>query len=1014
MGLFKRRNQEEYEGDFILEFERSAPITPEPPKSNKAENEFGITPWEQREHHTAPHAMTPDEILGKENEKEKSQKKQPDEETKPRSVISDKKNTETKAEQTPVSTPDSAPSGSVNEKADQLIRSIKSRAEKQEEVPVQSPVTPAEPEVSEKAEEKITEKDEEKAEPVAKTALSPKAQELYDRMMAERAKGKLNRQTVNESPAPAIKKTEPSEVIPEPEEIALPKKGVVLEPIVESEKVADAMFESLSENLNNPLRRRESESLLNKCKNYVTTEIPINPAGSIDDIIKEAELGARERLSNFYNSGEFTIPKPQSKPKYDFSRFTTAEIPDITTPDPVSGDTRIINIDSFSEESTFKEDVGKEVKNLQFSLADEHSNTVETPVPRSIDATRVVEIGIEGGRQADPKKAAEWRKHLEVLAEKEPEEAPTRMHLAGTDEPELPEGEVAELHTPAPAVEDYNSIENAESIVTDIAGRTVSVTARIIPTAAITLILAVCDYVFATALLQSASTFILLNIILLGIAYILNFNTVKGIFGIFTGSPDMDSPAALSSTMVLIYTIIASVSGSIDKLPILAPLGALTLLFNLLGKLSLLHRVRRGFKVVANDNEKRAITFIEDKLSSSVMAGGSVVGEALIAVGKKTKNVTGYLKNAYSEDAYEKQLSKLSVFTLIAAVVLAVVAFFVEGLTASLLVFTLVTIAACPHSSLLICNLPFGIASKKLKGYDAMLAGYSSVQSVANANAIAFDVNALFPAGSIKLYNMKVLNRGAVDKYIASAAALLTEARSPLAPIFEEILETNGEKIPAIDSIKFEKDMGLSGWIEDQRIFVGNRTLMEGHNIKTPSLELDKKILRGGYFPVYLAIGDQLCALFVVGYEADEEITYELRRLCNTGVTMLVNSNDPNVSDQMLCDYFGLYPDSIKVLSTSGVTAFKSATAFKESMSAPACFTKNICGLLCAITSAINLKSIISTLLIINIVLVSVSVGLLGYLAFSGVLTALSGFMLFLISLIPPAVTALVAYLKQP
>lgn len=1011
MGLFKKHN-DEYENDFILDFEPISATPPaEEPVTETADAEFGVTPWEQREHRSAPGSLTPNEILGVAPKQSgtsvsdsfvapKVEKKAADLDqtrsfTMPSGDAPQFQEGDTHAETEKVA-PKASEKDELKLEAEAIIRSITERNEQKE--------TPA----PQKEEAPVSRRD---------SGLSPKAQELYDRMMAERAKGRLakveaeiyKKEPEKAEPKPAEEKpvevkSELQSEMPIAEE---PKKTVLPTPDArEGECTADAIFESLNDSLNNPLRRHENQSLLSKCKNFVTQEIPINPERSIDDIIHAAELGARKRLSSLYDSGEFPPPTPKPAPKYDFDMFTDSHIPDTATPDGIDGDTAVINLDSYTEESTFKEDVGKEVKNLQYSLADE-------PTPPSIDATKVIEIEGEG-RQADPIKAAEWRMHLEALAKEETGEVPpTRMFLSGTEEAELPEGEIKES-AEAPSLDDYNSFSDAESVRTDIKSQIVSVTARIIPTAAITVILAVCDFAFKTALLGSATTFILLNTVLLALALIINFNTLKGLIETFKGTPDMDSPAALSSTMILLYTIITAAAGNIDKMPTFAPIGALILLFNLIGKRSMLNRIRRGFEVIATEQEKNAVTFIEDNLSASVMAGGSVVGDALIAIGKSTKNVTNYLKNAYSEDAYEKRVNLLTIFTLIAAALLAVVAFFTAGLMGSLTAFTLTCAACSPVSSLLICNLPFSIASKKLKAYDAMLAGYNSVETVANANAVAFDVKDLFPAGTIKLYNMQVLNRGAVDKYIASAAALLTATKSPLAPIFEEILESNGEEMPLIDSIKYENNMGLSGWIEDKRIFVGNRTLMEGHSIKTPSLELDKKVLRQGYFPVYLGIGDQLCALFIVGYEADEEITYELRRLCNTGVTMLVNSNDPNVCDEMLCDYFGLYPDSIKVLSPSGTTAYKSAVSFKESISAGASFGDNLCGLLSSITSAINLKNIISILLIVNTVLVCLSVGVVGYLTFSGILTSVSGLLAALCSLIPAAVTALIAYFKQP
>ena len=208
--------------------------------------------------------------------------------------------------------------------------------------------------------------------------------------------------------------------------------------------------------------------------------------------------------------------------------------------------------------------------------------------------------------------------------------------------------------------------------------------------------------------------------------------------------------------------------------------------------------------------------------------------------------------------------------------------------------------------------------------------------------------------------------------------------------------------------------MGVSGWIEDRRIFVGNRTLMEGHNIKTPNLELDKKILRQGYFPLYLACDQQLCALFVVGYEADEEITYELRNLCNTGVTMLINSNDPNVSEEMLCDYFGLYPDLVKVMSGTGVAAYKNVGAYTESASAPASYGDNICGFLSAVTSSIRMKGILNTMLIVQLLLFVLGFALVGYSVFTSGIMSLPVLGVLGFQLIGALVTSLVAHLRQP
>ncbi len=863
-------------------------------------------------------------------------------------------------------------------------------------------------------------------EPVAtkkETKLSPTAQALYDRMMAERAKmqsanalktavSETVRDTETESNEALTKAVEPEISLDFKDEDVTLTSDITAEPEIKSENIADAIFDSLNESFksDNPLSRKKeqsAESLLSKCKSYVNPayDIEMTPK-SIDDIIHSAEQGARERLSNLYdihNSEQIA----STHHTHEFSPFiqkTTVG----TDGKPVSIPVKIQ--DETSDGAIIASTSG-DINDFQCSFADSSDSEFD-------GATRIIDIKSSSvtPHVTDPVRAEVLRDLLKPIAEVEEEPVSVPLRFSATEEAELPESETAAYKTPAPEVEDYNSVEDAESVRTDLSSQQLSIVARLIPTAVITIILFILDTFLKDALVSASLTaFALLNIVLSAVALAVNYRTLKGLTSLFSGIPDIDSPTALGVASVFLYTVITAISGSLTTSPLLIPAAMLILSFNLLGKLSIIKRIRRGFEIIANDREKKALTFVEDKYSASVMASGGVIGDALICLGKKTSNVKDYLKNAFDEDAYEKKLSPLLLFTVIAAAVAALLAFFMnDGVIPALAAFTAVTCAGCPLVAMFSCNLPMSLASKKLAGYGAMLAGHSSAEAIANANAVAFDAADLFPRGTIKLYNMQVLEQGAVDKYIASASAILTAAGSPLAPVFEEILETNNEEIPVADSIKYENNMGVSGWIDDRRIFVGNRTLMEGHNIKTPSLELDKKILRQGYFPLYLACDQQLCALFVVGYEADEEITYELRNLCNTGVTMLVNSNDPNVSEEMLCDYFGLYPDSIKVMTGTGVAAYKTASEYTESISAPASYSGDISGFLSAVTSSIRMKSIIITMLIIQFALMALGIALTGYCIFTAGIMNLPLLGVLGFQLIGAAVTYLAAHLRQP
>ena len=152
----------------------------------------------------------------------------------------------------------------------------------------------------------------------------------------------------------------------------------------------------------------------------------------------------------------------------------------------------------------------------------------------------------------------------------------------------------------------------------------------------------------------------------------------------------------------------------------------------------------------------------------------------------------------------------------------------------------------------------------------------------------------------------------------------------------------------------------------------------------------------------------------MVGYEADEEITYELRNLCNTGVTMLINSNDPNVSEEMLCDYFGLYPDLVKVMSGTGVAAYKNVGAYTESISATASYGDDICGFLSAVTSSIRMRGILNVMLIIQLLLFVLGFALTGYFIFTTSIMSLPTLGILGFQLLGALITSVAAHLRIP
>jgi hypothetical protein len=285
-------------------------------------------------------------------------------------------------------------------------------------------------------------------------------------------------------------------------------------------------------------------------------------------------------------------------------------------------------------------------------------------------------------------------------------------------------------------------------------------------------------------------------------------------------------------------------------------------------------------------------------------------------------------------------------------------------------------------------SLPLTTASKKLNAKGAMIAGMHGAEKIELTNAAVINVNDIFPSGTIKMYSMKVLSNNNIDDTILRAASLTAAIKSPLENIFKQIAGTNTSyTLPDSDTVKYEKNLGVSGWVNNELLFIGNRSLMQAHGIKIPSLEVDKKILKQGFFPVYVANADAACALIVVQYSAKPEIAKELRKVTELGLTLLIENCDQNVTEAMVCDYFDLQECTVKVLSNAGVHLCKSATLPANECSAPALYRGSNLNLIKIINCASKIKKSNKILTVMYSIFAIFGVMYFVYSAFSNLAT---------------------------
>jgi Cu+-exporting ATPase len=440
------------------------------------------------------------------------------------------------------------------------------------------------------------------------------------------------------------------------------------------------------------------------------------------------------------------------------------------------------------------------------------------------------------------------------------------------------------------------------------------------------------------AVLSQTKTTMIVCTVFLGIIAAINGDMFLSLANLFKRRSDADVLAALSTLFVLGYSIFGIINGEI--ITDLCLLCGASLTVRAIGKFQKYSYLLSNLKQITKKSPKKAVRLLNDPTITYAMAKNSIEGDTLIATPQQTERIDDYIKySTYGTFLNGKLPIIIIVSLLLSALTLLAATKNFGNIFDGMYAAAAVQCFASMPAVFLIDNLPLYKAAKKLNRQGAMISGKAGAEHIELANAIVLNSDDLFPAGTVTLHDMRVLSENNMSDTILRAASLTRELSSPLFNVFREIAgDENMQNLPTSDTVKYEERMGISGWVDNQLLFIGNRTIMEAHGITVPDIETDRKVLRSGYFPVYVASNDTAVALLMVQYSVSPTVSKELHNLTKIGVTLLINNTDPNLSNEMICDYLGLYEDSVMVMSAAGCNMYKNTSTPVESCSTPAVF----------------------------------------------------------------------------
>lgn len=752
-------------------------------------------------------------------------------------------------------------------------------------------------------------------------------------------------------------------------------------------------------------KREVKSSLLDKCMPYILDENgkeainsePLYKLQSVADILKSDSEKMLESLSEKYDIS------------FDDLGHNMYLSPDIADPPETEEITE--------EPQEEKAPVIKEVKNLQsnipFVISDiDAPSTIEEKLEtKDISQTATVTFTPISSNSKSGSQISVSTKTQPIDLTGEIVQLPETVNETADEELRL-EKDAFDEYTPK---EEYTDEKSGAKLLRKfyIAKRNSFITAVL--SIFLTAVLSFARLPFMTGVLLGHTTVsMIVCSSIVGVIILLNLKMFAALPHFFSKKSRPDTAAAMAALLTIPFAVFSIINSQIftDMLILLS----VTLSVRALSVFWKYSYMLSNLKNIISQMPKTALKLISDPSITFTMSKNAIEGDVLIAADQKTTQVGSFMKYSTFGQFMGGKFRLITIFSLVLSAITGIGSSIYFGditqgfyAAAAIQCFTALPIV------FLIDILPLYSASKKLSKVGAMIAGKTAAEHIEMANAAVLSSHQLFPSGTVTLHQMKVLSENNLEDTIIRAAALTEAMNSPLAPIFKKIAGTgNITSLPDSDTVKYEDKMGISGWVDDRRLFIGNRTLMETHGIEVPNVEVDRRILRQGFFPVYVATKDKACALLIVQYSVDPKISRELRRLTNSGVTLLINSSDPNLTEQMICDYLGLYEDSVKVMSAAGCHMYKSTVASVKSVDAPAAYKRNPLALPTILNCAARFKKSNILLIAAYVICTVLTTVIFVYTSFSGSGSPISDTTLLLYSLVSTIITYLIYLTQKP
>jgi len=317
---------------------------------------------------------------------------------------------------------------------------------------------------------------------------------------------------------------------------------------------------------------------------------------------------------------------------------------------------------------------------------------------------------------------------------------------------------------------------------------------------------------------------------------------------------------------------------------------------------------------------------------------------------------------------------------------------------------------ALPYPTLAAFAIPYSAVSRKLRRQGAILAGAPAVDELYGVDELLLTDEQIFKGTPPAVTGIKLYGDETLESSVICAASIAVTLGMPLGAAFLQLLDGRMDRLGAVTEIKYQDESGLYSFMNGNVIAMGDGEFMKQNMIRLPRDGAGERIRKSGDYPLYLAVGGRLAAIFAVRYDLTKSTANALKILVTAGVGLLVATNDPLLTAPVILRLLGQKHADVRILPSRNRDELELSPAVSEKVTA-LLGRRDPMALARCISGAVRIRNAAAAGSAVGALSMAASALLLIFAARNGIVTAVSPFFYPLYGLIWTLPTICIAYI---